>query len=53
MLGDLGIRMENLAGHITIAVDLRIKLGADDEFYQTVTRKFLSYLRSTGMTVDT
>ena len=47
MLGDLGIRMESLAGHITIAVDLRIQLGADDEFHQKATQKFFSYLRST------
>ena len=46
--GGFGIRMENLIGHITIAADLRIKLGADDEFYQNATQKFLSYLRSTG-----
>ena len=40
--------MENLTGHITIAVDLRIQLGVDDEFYQKVTQQFLSYMRSTG-----
>ena len=48
MLGDLGIRVENLIGHITIAVDIRTKLGAGDEFYQKVTQKLLSYLRSIG-----
>ena len=40
--------MENLIGHITIAVGLRIKLGADDEFYHYVAQRFLRYSRSTG-----
>ena len=40
--------MENLTGHVTIAADLRIKLGTDGDFYQKVTHNFLGYLRSTG-----
>ena len=46
--GDLGIRMESLAGHITVAAGLRVKLGADDGFYQKVTQRLLNYLRSTA-----
>ena len=34
------------AGHVAIAVDLRIKLGTDESFYQKVTQQLLSYLKS-------